>query len=322
MACARSSYLHFCGAVAIALSLAFVSPVQALEKFRLANGGFGLWAVEGPRVGQQGGIFAKYGLEVEAYGTAGAGETLQALLSGSADMSVGVGSAGVFGAYGKGAPIRIFGSNQIGAGDIYYYVKADSPVRNFADTTTAQTIGYSTAGSSSNTVTLALIAEAGVKAKAVATGDQPNTLTQVLSGQIDVGFATPPFGLREVDEGKIRIIGNGNSAPSLKRQSTRVDVVSLRVLTERHDAFLRFVQAYREVLDWMGSNPEAVRLWSATIGVPFEVAKRAAYEFQPRSSKDQLRLEGVSDIMAGAVRQKFLTEPLTDAQVKELIQIP
>jgi NitT/TauT family transport system substrate-binding protein len=310
---------------AFAAALALLLPagaVHATEKFRFANGGFGLWAVEGTRLGQKAGIFAKYGLDVESYGTAGAGETLQAVISGSADMSVGVGTAGVLGAFAKGAPIRIFGSNFTGAGDIFYYVRADSPLHALADTTPANTIGYSSAGSSSNMTALALIAEAGVKARPIATGSQPNTLTQVMSGQVDVGFATPPFGLKEVDEGKIRIIGTGNDAPSLRNQSVRVDIVNLRVMTERHDAFLKFVRAYREVLDWMKQDPEAVRMWSQETGVPIARARRAAYDYQPRSSQEHLKINGIDALMAAAVKQKFLTRPLTREQLAELIQIP
>jgi NitT/TauT family transport system substrate-binding protein len=304
------------------VTLCAIAPTHAADKFTLANGGFGLWAVEGARIGQQAGIFAKYGVEVEVYGTAGAGETLQAVISGSADASVGIGTAGVFGAYAKGAPIRIFGSNFIGGGDVYFYVRTDSPVKNFSDTTTKHIISYSSAGSSSNTITLALIEEAGVRARAIATGDQPNTLTQVLSGQITIGHATPPFGLKEIEEGKIRMIGTGNDAPSLRIQSTRVDMVGLRVLLERREPFLRFVKAYREVLDWMKSDPEAIRLWSANTGIPEERSRRAAYDFQPRSASDHLKIGGINEIMSGAVRQKFLMQPLTTSQLEDLIQIP
>ncbi len=309
------------GLVALALA-ASTSSARALDKFRFANGGFGLWAVEGTRIGQQAGIFAKHGLEVETYGTAGAGETLQAVISGSADGSVGVGTAGVIGAFAKGAPIRVFGSNFTGAGDVYYYVRADSPLKSFADTTDKHIISYSSAGSSSNTITFALIEEAGVRAKAVASGDQANTLTQVMTGQITIGHATPPFGLKEIDEGKIRILGSGNEAPSLRNQSTRVDMVGLRVLNERREPFLRFVKAYREVLDWMKDNPEAIRLWSSNTGVPEDRSRRAAYEFQPRSAADHMKINGIDAIMTGAARQKFISQPLTASQLAELIQIP
>ncbi len=315
---ATPRHLLFAGVVAVSC----IGGANAADKLRFANGGFGLWAVEGPRVGQQGGIFAKYGLDVEAYGTAGAGETIQAVVSGSADMSVGVGTTGVLGAYAKGAPIRIFGNNFIGASDLYYYVRAASPLKTLTDATAGQTIGYSTAGSSSNMTTLAIIDELGVKAKPVATGDQAATLTQVMSGQIDIGFATPPFGLKELDDGKIRMIGNGNDAPSLRQQSVRVDIVGLKLLNERRDVFMRFTRAYREVLDWMYQDPEAIRLWSKSTGVPVERARRAALEFQPRSARDPDRIVGLDALMASATRQKFLAKPLSKEQLDELIQIP
>jgi NitT/TauT family transport system substrate-binding protein len=314
--------MSFSRVAAAAMALFVSDAAQAADKLRFANGGFGLWAVEGPRVGQQGGIFAKYGLEIDAYGTAGAGETIQAVISGSADMSVGVGTTGVLGAYAKGAPIRIFGNNFVGASDLFYYVRADSPLARLTDATAAHTIGYSTAGSSSNMTVLALLDELGIKAKATATGDQPATLTQVMSGQIDIGFSTPPFGLKELEEGKIRMIGNGNDAPSLRQQSVRVDIVGLRLLKERPDVFQRFTRAYRETLDWMYRDPEAIRLWAASTGVPVERARRAAFEFQPRAARDPEQVVGLDALMASAVRQKFLSKPLTPEQLADLIQIP
>jgi NitT/TauT family transport system substrate-binding protein len=314
--------MSFSRVAAAAMALFVSDAAQAADKLRFANGGFGLWAVEGPRVGQQGGIFAKYGLEVEAYGTAGAGETIQALVSGSADMSVGVGTTGVLGAYAKGAPIRVFGSNFVGASDLYFYVKSDSPIRSLKDAAASTTMGYSTAGSSSNLTVLALVDELGLKAKTIATGDQPSTLTQVMSGQIDIGFGTPPFGLKEIDEGKIRVVGNGNDAPSLRSQSVRVDIVGLKLLNERPEVFARFVRAYREVLNWMYDDPKAVRLWAKSVNVPVELAKKAAYEFQPRSARDPDTIVGLDALMASAVRQKFLARPLTPAEVADMIVRP
>jgi len=299
-----------------------LAQARALDKFKLANGGFGLWSNEGARIGQQAGIFKKHGLDVDVYGTAGAGESLQAVISGSVDASIGVGTSAVLGAFSKGAPVRIFGSNFLGSGDIFYYVRADSTINRFSDTTDKDTIAYSSAGSSSNMATLSLIQEAGVKAKPVATGDHAATLTQVLSGQITIGHGVPPFGLKEMAEGKIRILGTGNDAPSLRSQSTRVDIVGLKVMTERREVFLRFVKAYREVLDWMKSDPEAIRLWSTNTGIQEDLSRRAAYDFHPRSSADHLKVGGIEALIAGAIRQKFLDQQLSTSQLADLIQIP
>ena len=65
--------------------------------------------------------------------------------------------------------------------------------------------------------------ELGVKAKATATGGPPGDVHAVMTGQIDIGWSAPPFGLKEIKEGKIRIVARGSDMPSLKGQTVRVD---------------------------------------------------------------------------------------------------
>ena len=55
---------------------------------------------------------------------AGAGETIQPVISGSADIGAGVGVAGAMRAFSKGAPLRILAPAFTGTGDLYWYVKA------------------------------------------------------------------------------------------------------------------------------------------------------------------------------------------------------
>jgi NitT/TauT family transport system substrate-binding protein len=61
---------------------------------------------------------------------------------------------------------------------------------------------------------LGLIKTNDIKARPEKTGSPPATLTMVMSGQIDVGWAAPPFGLKVVEEGKIRIVARGSDVPS------------------------------------------------------------------------------------------------------------
>src|SRR5262249_50830919 len=159
-----------------------------------------------------------HALVMDAFGTAGAGETLQPVIAGSADLGAGVGIAGAMRAYAKGAPVRILLPAFTGTGDLYWYVKADSPIKTLQDATYKNTIAYATRGSSSNNIVLAFVEELGVKAKPTATGGPPATLTAVMSGQVDIGWAAPPFGLKEIQEGKIRIVGRGSDVPSLRGQ--------------------------------------------------------------------------------------------------------
>src|SRR5215212_3127575 len=200
--------------VAAALLLA-ASAAHAQDTLKIAIGQINNWENQAPTLGDEAGIFKKHNLKIEAFGTQGAGETIQAVISGSADLGAGVGVAGVMRAFQKGAPVRLLLPAFTGTGDLFWYVKADSPIKTLKDTTAQQTIAYSTSGSSSNNIVVAFGQELGVKAKPTATGGPPGTLTQVITGQIDIGWAAPPFGIKDIKEGKIRIVARGSDIPSL-----------------------------------------------------------------------------------------------------------
>ncbi len=64
------------------------------------------------------------------------------MISGSVDIGVAAGIMGVLGAFSKGAPVRIIGAETTGAADLYWYVKADSPIKTLKDTD-GKTLAYS-----------------------------------------------------------------------------------------------------------------------------------------------------------------------------------
>src|SRR5262245_41635934 len=192
-------------AIASVLALA-VGPASAEDQLKVAIGQINNWENQAPTLGQDAGIFKKHGLVLENVGTQGAGETIQAVISGSADIGAGVGVAGVMRAFSKGAPVRILAPMFTGTGDIYWYVKADSKIQGLKDTTPDNTIAYSTSGSSSHNIVVAFVSELGAKAKPTATGGPPGTLTAVMSGEVDIGWSAPPFGLTEIKDGKVRML--------------------------------------------------------------------------------------------------------------------
>jgi NitT/TauT family transport system substrate-binding protein len=216
----------------------------------------------------------------------------------------------------------VIGADFTGAGDIFFYVRAESSIKSLKDTTERNTISYSTGGSTTHTIVLGLGKELGIKAVPTSTGGMPATLTAVMSGQIDVGWGSPPFGLREIEDGKIRVIAGGNDVPSLRSQTIRVETVNANVLKTRKDAVLRFVRAFRETLDWMYADPEAIRMYAEAIKVPVAIAKTAVEKFQPKEAKQFDRILDLEGIMTDAVRLKFLDAPLSKEQVAEFIQIP
>src|SRR5689334_8893401 len=311
------------GALGVAVPLALsIGGARAEDTLKVVIGQINNWANQAPTLGQDAAIFKNHGLVLENTGTQGAGETIQAVISGSADIGAGVGAAGVMRAFSKGAPVRILAPAFTGTGDLFWYVKADSKIQSLKDATAENTIAYSTNGSSSNNIVVAFVSELGAKAKPTATGGPAATLTAVMSGQVDIGWAAPPFGLRELKESKIRIIAKGSDVPSLRGQTVRTLIVNLNSLKAKHDAIMRFVDAYRESVDWMYSDPKAVEMYSAKVHQPVEVLKESMAKFQPKEALQTDKFADLDGAIADAVKLKFLEKPLTKEQITELLQIP
>src|SRR5262244_3049616 len=315
--------------VPLAAALVLLAPLvlappsaRAEDQLKVAIGQINNWENQAPTLGQDAGIFKKHNLVLDNVGTQGAGETMQPVISGSADLGAGVGVAGVMRAFARGAPVRILLPAFTGTGDLYWYVKADSPLRSIKDITASNTIAYSTSGSSSNNLVLAFIDELGVKAKPTATGDPAGTLTQVMSGQIDIGWAAPPFGMKELKEDKIRILIRGSEAPSLRGQTVRTIIVNADALKNKRDAIMRFAQAYRDSVDWMYADPQAIKLYAAKVKLDEGLVAAAVKEFHPKEALQTDEMKDVAGIQRDAVKLKFIDAPLSDAQLKELFQIP
>ena len=310
-------------ALGLVIPLALAAhPAAAEDALKVAIGQINNWENQAPTLGQDAGIFKKHGLVLENVGTQGAGETIQAVISGSADIGAGVGAAGIMRAYSKGAPVRILAPAFTGTGDLYWYVKADSKLQTLKDTTPENTIAYSTNGSSSNNIVVAFKEELGAKAKPVATGGPPATLTAVMSGQVDIGWAAPPFGLQEIKDGKIRILARGSDVPSLRGQTVRTLIVNLNSWNNKRDAILRFMAAYREAVDWMYADPKAVEMYSKKMNRPVALLKESMDKFQPKDTMQTDKFADLEGAVRDAVKLKFLDKPLTKEQLAELIVTP
>src|SRR5947199_10634246 len=246
--------------LAAAALLATLASQQAFaaDQLKLAIGQRGLWDSSIAEIGTQFAIFAKHGLELQVFYTSGGGETQQAVISGSADIGVSPGTLGVLGAFTKGAPIRVIAGEATGTAE-YYFVRADSPVqKEFKGVKPDMTLAYSTNGSGTHITALRFMKDYGFSAKLTATGNVPATFTQVMSGQVDIGFSTPPFGLDTLAEGRARLIALANDLSSVRNQTVRVTIANAIDLAKRREVYDRFIAAYREAIDWMYSDPRAI----------------------------------------------------------------
>ena len=306
----------------VVASVSTPSAAPAADTVKVAIGQIDAWANQMPTLGMKAGIFQKHGIALETFGTQGAGETIQAVISGSADIGIGIGTAGAMRAFARGAPVRVLAAAYVGVGDQYWYVPANSPLKSLTDATDKQTMAYSTNGATSHVIALGFVKQLGVKAKPTATGGPPATYTMTMTGQIDIGWAVVPFGLQALEEGKIWVIARGPEVPTLRHQTIRVQIVNANALKERKDVMVRFMRAYRESLDWMYSDPLAVKYYAETIKLPERLVVMQRDQYNPKEALSPDRLSDLDQVMADAVEMKFLDAPLTKAQLTELFQIP
>ena len=302
------------------LTFFITSAASAQDKVKLAIGQRGNWDTSVSEIGQRAGIFKKHGLELEIVYTQGAGETQQAVISGSVDLGIAAGVMGVLSAYSKGAPVRVIGAETTGAKDLYWYVKADSPIKSLKDTDD-KIIAYSTNGSSTHGIVTAFMKQYQLKAKPTAMGGPAANLTAVMSGQIDVGWAAPPFGLDQLDQKEIRIVATGNDAEVFRGQTVRLNIVNANYLNAHKDVVDRYMKAYRETVNYMYTDPNALKIYADWLNISEAKAKRTRDEFFPRAAVEPDKITGLDTIVKDAVTLKFTATELTKAQLDDLIRI-
>jgi NitT/TauT family transport system substrate-binding protein len=306
-------------AVALAFSV-IASTAFADDAIKLAVGARGNWETAAAELGQEAGFFKRHGVALEILYTQGSGETQQVVISGSVGIGVGLGTTSVMAAFAKGAPLRVIGNASTGSSE-FWYVAANSPVQSMKDAG-HKTIGFSTTGSSSHMEVLAFLKHAGVDAKPVATGGTAATFTQVMSGQVDIGWSSPPFGIEAAREGKIRIIARGNELPYFRDQTIRLIVAHAGWLESHRDVATRFVQAYRDTLEWMYGDPAGLAAYASFASTSLATARQVRDEFYPKDGLMVDRISGLDAVMADGVANKYLTAPLSKEQLGQLFQVP
>jgi len=82
------------------------------------------------------------------------------------------------------------------------------------------------------------------------------------------------------------------------------------------------MKAYRETIDWMYSDPSALKTYAEFAGITEAKAKRIRDGFFPKSSLSPDEIIGLDLIVPDAVNLKFTAAPLSKEQLADLIRIP
>src|SRR5262249_32356500 len=159
------------------------------------------------------------------------------------------------------------------------------------------------------------------KAKPTATGGLPGTLTSVMTGQIDIGWAVPPFALRELQEKKIVIVARAREATELKDQTIRVNIVNVEALKSKRAAITRLMQVYDRAIKWAYTNPKAIDYFAEFAKVPRDLARRAVDDFYPQEAKQIGETRRLDLTLNDALKYNFIPQAMPPKDVEPLMDI-
>ena len=296
------------------------SLAHAADKLGVAISQRGFWNSMFIPIGMSRGFFANEGLDLAIVYTDGGATTLNTVISGSVDVAMSNGFLGTISAFVKGAPIRVIAGETNGSPDVFWYVKAPSPIKSLKDAA-GKTVAFSSPGSSTNITILDLMRQAGVQVKLVPTGGVPATMTQVMSGQIDLGWGVPPTVLKDVESGQLAIVARGRDAEELSRQTVRVDIANANTLQTRRDAVVRFVRTLAKSIDYSYTHDTALEMFAHENNVDLALARRTRDEFFPRPAMDLPPIIGVDLILKDAAAFKYIPHPMAPSDIAGLFDI-
>ena len=316
----RRMIAFFSGMIAGMIAVIAAGSATA-ETLKVAVAQRGFWNSSFVEFALRQGFFKQEGLDIDILYTEGGASTLTPVIAGSIDIAMTNGTLGVIAAFAKGLPVKIISAEATGAPDAFWYARPESGIKTIKDTG-GKTVAFSSPGSSTNLIILQLVSQEKVTPKLVPTGGLPGTLTQVMTGQIDVGWSVPPFVLKDLAEGRLQIIARGSDVAAIRDQTIRVNVANANALKDKRDAFVRYVRALSRAIDWAYSGPAALDAYAEIAKVPVALAQRTRDEFYPRELLQLGEVRGLDLTLKQALEYKYITAPLSVADVqKGLIDI-
>jgi NitT/TauT family transport system substrate-binding protein len=308
-----------CIASGTAMLLAAMSSASAEDKLIVATARRGAWESAAAELGQQAGIFTKHGLVLEFMFTRDNAETEQLVTSGSADIGSAVSAMEIMRSYSFGAHLRIISAQMTGSAN-YWYVLKSSPIHSVGNIA-GKIVGYETNGASSQYDAIDFLRKFGVNAKLVLTGGANATFNHLKAGIIDIGWGSPPFGVDRVAKGDIRIIARANDVPRIRNKTARVMITTADTLKKRKDVLMRYVQAYREAVEWMYTDPTALQRYAELADVSEGAAQQLRDTFFPKDMLLPGNIVGLNMIAKDAVVLGYLRKRLSRRELRDLVQI-
>ena len=250
---------------------------------------------------------------------------MQAVVSGDAQIGLGTGTLAVISAFVKKAPIKIAAAEITGM-DAFWYVQSNTAMRKMEDLA-GKKVAYSRPGASSHMAVLAIadqIKAKGLKpAEPVSLGGIPEVYTAVRTGQADAGWSVAPFQLDLVEKGELRVVVRGEEITALKEITPRVHFVNNAFAAKNPEVVRGFFRAQQRALDYMFENKaDAAKIWIKRAEMKYpEAAVLKTWDYYNRAAMTLKPIRGVQATIEDGIRNKFLTQPLTQAELNSLIDL-
>lgn len=317
------SRLHYLTAAAFLVATTSHSPASLAADtvtFALAGGGSS-WDFSVVDFGTRAGFFAEQGIEVDVAATDNTANALQALIAGNADMA-NVGVTQFIGARLSGAPVKMISSTFKGASDWMWYVRSENPIESLADLRPATTIGVNSFGSSQYIVLRAILDQYGVTPEIVAAGSNTAVLTQVMTGQLEVGTdGNGLLGVPQYANGEIRPVAYGTELEAMRQVSVRGLVVGEAVLTDRRDVVERFLRAYDKSVTWMYEDPRAFEWYAEKTGTSVAEVERLIERHYPKGPMRVGNVTGIDVTVDQGLEFGRIERAPTKAEIDEMFEV-
>ena len=276
-------------------------------------------------VAQEKGFYKENNIDIDAVFTRGGGENVQAVVSGDAQIGLGTGTLAVISAFVKKAPIKIAAAEITGM-DAFWYVQSNTPIRRMEDLA-GKKVAYSRPGASSHMAVLAIadqIKAKGLKpAEPVSLGGIPEVYTAVRTGQADAGWSVAPFQLDLVDKGELRVVIKGEEISAMREITPRVHFLNNAFAAKNPDAVRGFFRAQERALDYIFENKaDAAKIWIRRAEMKYpEAAVLKTWDYYSRAAMALKPIRGLQATIEDGIRNKFLAQPLTQAEINGLIDL-
>jgi len=126
-----------------------------------------------------------------------------------------------------------------------------------------------------------------------------------------------------VEKGELRVVVKGDDLASLREITPRVHFVNTAFAAKNPEVIRGFFRAQQKALDYMFENKtDSAKIWIRRAELKFpESAVLKTWDYYNRAAMNLKPIRGVQATVEDGIRNKFLNQPLSESELKSLIDL-